>query len=307
MPDTPAPPQLSVIIVNYNTSDFIGRCLESVTQQQGISCETIVVDNASVDGSVELIQRRFPMVRIIANPHNAGFAAANNQALVLSRGRYLFFLNPDTTLSDGCLEAILNFMAANPSVGIAGTAIFDPDGVRHPSVHEHYAGGKRARPVSSGLAGKIAWVLGAAMAAPADVIRRLNGFDERFFLYGEEQDLCLRVRQSGYSVGYIPAAGVTHWGGKSERRHALDQIFEKKFIAEYQFFHKHYPPSVVRHIWLTSCLQAVFRLLSLYPLKLLGSETIKEIEKRCKYRTFLRMAPYLRDSSRLSRRHPLQE
>jgi hypothetical protein len=291
------PPQISVIIVNYNTADFIGRCLDSVIRQQGVSHEIIVVDNASVDGSAALIRQQYPMVRLIANPHNAGFAAANNQAVDGCRGGCLFFLHPDATAEDGCLEAIVRFMKAAPSVGIAGTAILDPDGSHHPSVHAYYAGGRRARRISAGLPGDIAWVLGAAMAMPTDVMRQLGGFDERFFLYGEEQDLCLRVRQGGYTVGYIPEARVTHWGGKSERRHGLENIFEKKFIAEYQFYHKHYPPAVVRHIWLTSCLQAAWRLISLYPMKRIGRETDRRAKKRCKYRTFLRMAPSLRNSA----------
>ena len=299
MPAPPDRPQLSVIIINYNTADYIGQCITSVLMQRSVNHEIIVVDNASVDHSVDLIHDQFPMVRIIVNSHNRGFAAANNQAISISCGHYLFFLNPDTTVADGCLEAIVNFMDRNPSVGIAGTAISDPDGTLHPSVHQHYPGGRRARKIAAGLVGDIAWVLGAAMAMPANLMRRLGGFDERFFLYGEEQDLCLRVRQGGYSVGYIPDAMITHWGGKSEMRHTWEKIFEKKIIAEYQFFHKHYPSEVVRYIWLTSCLQASYRLLSLYPLKWLGSDTDKRVEKICKYRTFLRLAPTIRNSSGL--------
>lgn len=255
---------LSVIIVNYNTRDYLAQSLESVYRQAGITFETIVVDNNSKDGSSDMVKEQYPEVKLIANNENLGFGRANNQALKVCRGKYVYFLNPDTTTEPNCFKTMLQFMNANPEIGLAGTKLLFPDRSFHPSVGDGYPGGRRARKVIPELPGDIAWVLGASMIAPHVIINNLQGFDERFFLYGEEQDLCLRIRKSGLLIGYIPDAIVIHWGGKSEEETPPADLWAKKIKAEYLFYEKHYPEATVRAIRRADRIQAYWRLFSIY-------------------------------------------
>lgn len=254
---------ISVIIVNYNTLDYLSGCLESVLQQSNISFETIVVDNNSRDQSCFMVKEKFSWVNLIENKENLGFAKANNQAIKICRGRYVFFLNPDTTVEPKCFQKMLSFMDKNPQIGLAGTKLLFPDQSFHPSVGDRYPGGHRAEKVMKGLTGDIAWVLGASMISPLKTIKSLNGFDEKFFLYGEEQDLCLRIRRSGLSIGYIPDATVIHWGGKSERGNLPAEVWSKKIKAEYLFYSKHYPEKTIQAIRRADLMQACWRIFSI--------------------------------------------
>jgi N-acetylglucosaminyl-diphospho-decaprenol L-rhamnosyltransferase len=255
---------LSVIIVSYNTRDYLAVCLKSVMEQQGIAFEVIVVDNNSTDGSNRMVTKEFPGVKLIANSENLGFGQANNQALKICRGRYVYFLNPDTVTEPNCFITMLRFMEDNTGIGLAGTKMLYPDRSFHPSAGDGYPGGRRARKIMPDLPGDIAWVLGASMIAPITVIKAMHGFDERFFLYGEEQDLCLRIRKSGLQIGYITDAVVIHWGGKSERNNLPADVWAKKIRAEYLFYTKHYPDATVRAIRRADCIQAYWRLISIY-------------------------------------------
>ncbi|MEE9420161.1 MAG: glycosyltransferase family 2 protein, partial [Desulfatiglandaceae bacterium] len=208
---------LSVIIVNYNTAAFLKRCLNSLSSQGDFNLKVIVIDNASDDNSQELVRNEFPWVELVANKQNLGFARANNQALRFCKSKYVYFLNPDTEVQHGALVAMTRFMDSHPEVGLAGNRIINPDGSPQSSVETRYPGQKHAREELKGLEGGIAWVLGASMIARARLIEDLGGFDERFALYGEEQDLCLRIRKAGWAIGHIPDAVVIHWGGQSER------------------------------------------------------------------------------------------
>ena len=192
----------SIVIVSYNTADLIGECLASAFASEDCEKEIFVVDNASTDDSADVVRRQFPGVHLVANVENRGFAAANNQVLPLCRGRYLLFLNPDTVLPPLSLKTLGDFLERNPRVGLAGARIVNPDGTDQESVSRRYPGEKFAVGELTGLPGRIACVLGAAMAARAEIIRAVNGFDESFFLYGEDEDLCLRIRKAGYEIGY---------------------------------------------------------------------------------------------------------
>ena len=254
---------LSVIIVNYNTSDFLVRCLTSVSCQSDRNIEVIVVDNASQDASQDMIRKAFPWVKLIENDRNLGFARANNQALKICRGPYVYFLNPDTEVGHGAFGAMIDFMESHPEVALAGTKVLNPDGSLQSSIEKRYPGQKHTRGELHGLKGDIAWVLGASMIAKRGVVEDLGRFDESFFLYGEEQDLCLRVRKAGWVIGYIPDAVVTHWGGQSERNNLPVDVWKKKFDAEILFYKKHYPPKALRRICRANRIQAFWRLFTL--------------------------------------------
>jgi N-acetylglucosaminyl-diphospho-decaprenol L-rhamnosyltransferase len=241
-------PDVSVVIVLYNTADLIVPCLRSVLESRGASLEVFVVDNASSDGGAGIVRERFPSVHLVENTLNRGFGAASNQALDRCAGRYIVLLNPDTEVTPRALRQMADGMDASPRVGLAGPAVRNPDGTRQDSVSLNYPGQKRSSGEVSGLPGKIACVLGACQIVRAALMRELGGFDEEFFLYGEDQDLCLRIRKKGYEIGLIDPAVILHHGGKSERGTPPVEVWRKKTLAEYLFYRKHYRPETVRRI-----------------------------------------------------------
>jgi GT2 family glycosyltransferase len=244
----PDAPDISVVIVTYNTADLIEACLRSVYASGGVSRELFVVDNASVDGGPAVVRDRFPAVRLVENPENRGFGAANNQVLSRCAGRYIVLLNPDTEVTPEAFRAMVGYMDAHPRVGLAGPTVRNADGTRQDSVSLSYPGQKRAAGELSGLPGEIACVMGACHIVRAALMRELGGFDERFFLYGEDQDLCLRIRRKGYEIGHADAAVILHHGGKSERGVPSVDVARKKALAEYLFYRKHYSEGTVRRI-----------------------------------------------------------
>lgn len=257
------PTAISVIVISFNTADLIGPCLASVREQRDVATEIVVVDNASEDGSATHVGREHPDVRLMANRENRGFAAANNQALRCCRGRYVLFLNPDARLVPGALNIALSWMEAHPSVGLAGLCIANPDGTPQESVSFAYPGERHTRGEVAGLPGRIACVLGAAMIARASCLAAVGGFDEGFFLYGEDQDLCLRLRRQGFEIGFVPEAVAIHVGGQSERGTATQERWARKLRAEEQFYRRHYRPDTVRRIRRQAALQAWWRIWTL--------------------------------------------
>jgi len=252
----------STIIVNYNTAELLGACLGSIAPLPAAG-EVIVVDNASQDDSLSMVAREFPWVKLIVNEQNLGFARANNRALKISTGEYVYFLNPDTVVKPGAFEAMNRFMSSHADVGLAGTRILNPDGSAQSSVERRYPGQRRARKDLQGLTGDVAWVLGASMIARRAIVEDVGGFDENFFLYGEELDLCLRIRKKGWKIGFIPEAVVIHWGGQSERHTEASDVWRKKFAAEWLFYRKHYSGQAIRRIQRANVAQALWRIFSL--------------------------------------------
>jgi len=256
-------PDLSIIIVNYNTADMLARCLHSVHSQLSGKIEVIVVDNASDDDSVKIMQVHFPWARVIGNVENLGFAKANNQALEISRGTYIYFLNPDTELKQRAIDTAIAFMESKPEVGLAGTRVVNPDGSPQSSIERRYPGERHSHGEFSQLIGDIAWVLGASIIARRSVLKAVGGFDERFFIYGEDLDLCLSVRKLGWAIGFISEALVIHWGGASERDSLPLAVWKKKFDAELLFYEKHYSERTIKAIRRANILQAIWRIATL--------------------------------------------
>lgn len=286
-PDDPY--DLSVIIVNYNTADLIVDCLNSIASQQGVNFEVILVDNASGDRSPDIVKNDYPWVNLLANKDNVGFAKANNQALKICNGRYVYYLNPDTRVRPGAFEHIVSFMDSHSEVGLAGTRIVNPDGSLQSSVEFRYPGQRHAKQELEGLKGEIAWVLGASMIGRRDLLEALDGFDERFFLYGEDLDLGLRVRKAGWFISYIQDAVVVHWGGQSERSNLPAEIWKKKFRAEFLFYGTHYSKRVIRAIQRANMLQAYWRILTIKIALPFSVNREKSISKFEKYKIALEM------------------
>lgn len=254
---------ISIIIVSYNTAALTVACLESVFASQRVSCEVFVVDNASRDDSAEIIRKKFPAVKLIANDTNRGFGAANNQALRDCTGRYVVFLNPDTTVEPLSFSTMIAFMDAHPEVGLAGPRVLNPDGTRQDSVSYRYPGHRHGAADIGSLPGEIACVLGACQIASAKLLHELGGFDEDFFLYGEDQDICLRIRKRGFRIGLIDDAVIMHHGGQSERTTLPAEVVRKKFRAELLFYRKHYRPETMQRICRAHRRRALWRMFSI--------------------------------------------
>ena len=251
---------ICIVIVNYNTGILLTRCLDSIRKEKDDNCRIIVVDNGSVDGSLDLLRADFPEIELIANTENLGFAAANNQAIKQCTEELLFFLNPDTELQGGCLRAIRKFMESHPEVGLAGPLIITRDGSPHPVVEYRYPGSRYGGGRFDDLPGKIAWILGAAMVARSSVIAAVGGFDTRFFLYSEDIDLCLAVRKEGWQLAQIPEAKVMHLEGQSEKGAPFAEVVERKVRSDLLFLKKHYDAVTVRKIRRVRLLESWWRI-----------------------------------------------
>jgi len=250
---------LSIVIVNWNTRDLLAQCLDSIREVGGdLPLEVIVVDNASTDGSVEMMEKRFPEVRRIVNEENEGFVQANNQALSQCQGRTVLLLNSDTRLLPGALEVPLRFMEQHPKVGMVGVKLLNDDrsfqasytpfptlwreflilsglGRRliRPSFPSHGPpeDGK-ARPISG-------YVEGAYMLARRRAIEEVGGLDERIFMYAEDVDWCYRFEQSGWEIWFLPQVSIIHYGGQStcKRQRRMEA---ELYRSRVYFFEKHY-------------------------------------------------------------------
>lgn len=266
----PQRPPLTIIIVSYNTVALLRDCLSSIEPQIGSNDEVVVVDNASSDGSPEMVRSDYPNAMLIASKDNLGFGKANNLGLSRAKGEMIWLLNPDTRIEPCALGAAATFMIQNPAIGMAGTALINPDGSPQSSVEYRYPGQRYARSILGDLPGEIAWILGASIIAWRNVMNSIGGFDERFFLYGEDLDLSLTVRKAGWPIGFIKDSVVMHYGGESERTNTPEAVMEKKFNAEMVFYRKHYTEAIIRRIKRKNRIQAAWRLMTLAPLRLLA-------------------------------------
>ncbi|WP_281890057.1 glycosyltransferase family 2 protein [Paenibacillus sp. YYML68] len=253
---------LSIIIVNYNTCDLTIACLQSVLRSRTWSeYELIVVDNNSVDSSVEQIRMKCPQLTLIANDQNLGFAKANNQAMRIAKGRYILLLNSDTVVQPDTLQTMLDFMEANPTVGAAGCKVVLPDGSLDkacrrgfptPSASFYYAFGISKLFPNSARFNQyqlthldpdkdypVDCLVGAFMMVRREVIDQVGMLDEDFFMYGEDIDWCYRIKEAGWGIHYYPYTQITHYKGASSRRKPFKIIYEFH-RAMYLFHRKHF-------------------------------------------------------------------
>jgi len=245
--------------------------LTSIRQYAPPDAEVIVVDNASTDGSPEIVRSEFPFCRLVANVQNVGFAKAVNQALQLGRGDRFFLLNADVRLTEHTIEALLAYMDAHPHVGIAAPANVDPNGQPMLTVHRDVTLGRevlrnlffldvwRYRIWGTRLArrfqrpGAVDWVTGAALMVRREVVDAVGGMDEAVFLYGEEYDWQLRVRKAGWEVHLVPQAVVIHHKSASADRSLNVRRYCLVTRSTYYFYVKHhgwwgFPVLLLAHI-----------------------------------------------------------
>ena len=262
-------PEVSAVVVNYNAGNELALALESIVADCAqIPWEAVIVDNASTDGSADVVER-FPHSRLIRNPVNIGFARAVNQGVVVARAPLLLFINPDCRLMPGAISALRSVLEREASCAIAGPRILDPDGSVQgsargdpnmltglfgrtgalrvllpflPVARRNVVAAAAVRTSASRLV--VDWLSGACMLVRRDAFLETGGFDERFFLYWEDADLCRRIRARGHHVRYVPGATAVHHVGRSSRtaRHASIRAFH---ASAYLYYATHVAPGAL--------------------------------------------------------------
>ena len=247
---------VSVSIVNTNSRALLLACLASLQHRVTREVEIVVLDNASEDGSVEAVRERFPEVRVIAQRHRAGFGANHNTVIRATSGRFVYVLNEDTTSEDWGFDRLVAYFDRNPRVAALGPRLVYPDG-RHQDSAWRFptpavaslglltlgrAGVKQSR---GDLPRAVDWVMGAAIVLRRKALEDVGLFDEDYFLYSEEVDLCLRLRRAGWEVQYFPEVTVVHHESQFSAELPERRINEL-WRSRHRYWHKHHSPAGAR-------------------------------------------------------------
>jgi len=252
---------VSIVIVNWNVKEYLKKCISSVYREtKGLTYEIFMVDNASVDGSVEMVRELFPEVKVIANEKNLGFSRANNQALEKCAGEYVLFLNPDTELKDNSIEKLLKFIKAGPKVAIAAPKLIYEDGRlqllcrNFPSpltdlsealfldylfpkseFFNHYFMGFWPHDSTR----EVCQPAGACLLVRMDVLKKIGFYDERFFMYYDDVDLCYRIKKAGWKIFLVHDILVVHHGSKSSVQAPTESV-DWGMESKVKYLRKHY-------------------------------------------------------------------
>ena len=256
---------LSIIIVNYNVKEFLQNLIHSIEKaSSNLAKEIFIIDNASDDGSVDFIKEKFPQIKLFANQKNLGFGKANNIGLKEVTGKYILLINPDTIVAEDTFEKMIQFFESNKNVGLAGCKILNPDGTLQLACRRSFPGPWTSFTKVTGLSSlfpnskifarynltyldenhtyEVDAISGSFMMMRKEVYDKVGGFDEQFFMYGEDLDLCYRIQKAGYKVFYVHTTQIIHYKGESTKRSSLDEtkvfysamhLFVKKHLSSY--------------------------------------------------------------------------
>lgn len=249
---------IAVCIINYNTSDLLQECLHSILVQN--VDEIVVVDNASADCSVEMMKAEFPSIPLIALGKNLGFGAASNRGIKACSSEQIVLLNADTRMNSGSIQALRNYLEDHPQAAIIGPRILNPDRTLQTSCFHFptplhiflYISGlyrwiprlpvlkqRSLQKMTTESARPVPWILGAALAFRRETFEGLGGFDENFFMYFEEVDICYRLFSQGKQIHFVPEAEIIHVGGGSTTQTRASSYIQF-FASLAQFYRKHY-------------------------------------------------------------------
>ena len=275
--------QISVIIVNWQVKEYLKKCLLSIKKIYGDTqnflknsvcpLEVIVIDNASTDGSVSMIRDTFSWVKLIVNLSNRGFATANNQGIKISKGKYILFLNPDTEITENSFHIMMNFLKDHKNVGAVGCRIIYPNGALQPSCRrfptvelafweqnhdfflrdpEKVSNDYFMKDMDYSMMQEVDQPMGAGLMVKKEALDDVGGFDDKYFMFFDEVDLCYRIKQKGWKIMYFPQVTIIHHRAKSvdfafEKGWSMDKEFHKSM---FRFLWKHYPTRFLKIILL---------------------------------------------------------
>jgi len=282
--DSPVP-DVSVVIVNWNVRDLLQQTLVTLYKETtGTTFETIVVDNGSTDGSVDLVRNEWPQVCLIASPVNLGFAAGNNLGFSKCRGRYILLLNSDTIILPTTVSGMVQFLDEHSDTGCVGCLHLNEDGSLQRSTGDvpnfvedslFYPDLYRLPPMRAYLRRhfiwwgdhdrirEVDWVNGACMMVRREVLDQVGGLDEGYFIYAEEVDWCYCIRKAGWRIFFTPEAEVIHLGGKAMDRVPAERLV-LKYTGQYRFYRKYNPT------WHRLILRAAVSAFALFRILLIG-------------------------------------
>lgn len=256
-PTQPDSPDLSIIIVSTNEAHWLDDCLSTAFEHAGsASLDVVVVDNSSTDGTREVVETRFPEARVVTSA-NRGFAHGNNRGLETSTARYVLFLNPDTQIVDGTFGELVAFMDSRPEIGLIGVKQLRANGELFPTIRRFPSAARalgdamrsESWPISPSWAGERVldpdayerefecdWTSGSFMLARREALQSAGFLDERFFIYSEEPDLCLRIKRDGWKVFHLPTMSIIHHankGGIRPRMIAQDAYVRRQYARKH--------------------------------------------------------------------------
>jgi len=266
---------ISVVIVQYNHAALTRQAVESLRKHGG-DCEIIVVDNASTEPGAQDAVRRLEGCRLVVQKANAGYGGGNNAGARAATGDLIFFLNNDTIVHSEILSGIESYFQAHPSCGAAGPRLLNADGTlqrstgKFPTVFSEWRtkrGGARGPEPRTPLRD---WVSGAALIVRRSVFERTGGFDERFFMYFEDVDLCRRIRREGYEIHYLPSVSLEHLGGGSQPGGLSPAIQEEYRRSQILYYRAHAS-------WGDNLLLRVYLFCRFLPRRLAGTQAGREV------------------------------
>lgn len=254
--------ELSIVIVNYNAKKYLEQCLNSIYKNSlQINIEIILVDNGSTDNSILMIKKKFPTVKLIENRKNEGFVKAANKGIKLCKAKYILSLNNDTFIYQKSLAELLKFMNSHPEVGISGPKVLNSDGtIQHQckrgfptisSAFYYFLGLHRYFPKSKVFGhylmtyldpeeiNEVDSVSGACLMVKREIVEQVGLLDEDYIMYGDDLDLCYRIKKIGWKIYYVPTAKIIHYGGISSRKIPYKGVIWF-YRAMYIFYKKHY-------------------------------------------------------------------
>jgi hypothetical protein len=278
---------LSIVVVSWNVCDLLRRCLASLPAgASGLSYETFVVDNASSDASVMMVRQEFPTIHLIQNEENRGFTRANNQALAVAAGRHVVLLNPDTEVEPGAMQALVAYLDEHADVGAVGPQLIFADGSlqssrrRFPTLRTMFVESTvlqrwfaRSATVRrfymqdqpDDREQDVDWLVGACLMVRREAMAVAGLMDERFFMYSEETDWCLRIKQHGWRIVYVPSARIMHHEARSS---------DQTPVAKHVYFHTSRIAYAAKHFGLRQAQMLRLFLLATYACQI-AEEAVK--------------------------------
>ncbi len=254
-------PLVSALVVSYNVKDLLLECLEALFKSTDVPLEVVVVDNASRDGSTDAVAEKFPQVKLHRQKRNTGYGRANNLGLHDCRGRFVLLLNPDVVVGDHCVGRLADFLLVHPDAGAVGPRLRRPDGAPDQAGRRSFptpasafyrlSGLSRLFPrsprfgrynmgyLSADETHEMDAGTGACLMLRRTAIDRVGFFDPSYYMYGEDLDLCQRLKQGGWKIFYLPSASALHVKGASTRQ-ATQRMLYEFHRAMWRFHHKHH-------------------------------------------------------------------